>query len=358
VVKAGTEGPLAFSLASATIGASDVPPFPSRSKPVKPRTAVRLLSALTAALVLLAAAPALAADAKPFTIVVLPDTQMYADHQLMARHKAGKMEDWTRYFYEQTEWIKANREKLNIRFVIHVGDIVQRDKPVEWEVASKAMKTLDGFVPYVIAPGNHDYTGDERSTRINEYFPPKRFAGRPWYAGNYKDSSENTVALFEASGMKFIVLALEFKPRDEVLDWANGLLEKHADRRAIIATHAYLLGNRRAKNLGYKTVGNSSQAMWDKCFGRHKNVFMVLSGHHPSMRLVSKGAHGNTVYELQQDYQFWKNGGAGFLRLYTFLPTQDKVLARTYSPCEKRNVRTPVEEFDFAYPMCGAAKKQ
>ena len=65
-----------------------------------------------------------------FTIVALPDTQHY-------------LEKWPHHFYRQTEWIVANREKRNIQFVVHLGDITNRNTPEEWKVAQKAMTTLE-----------------------------------------------------------------------------------------------------------------------------------------------------------------------------------------------------------------------
>ena len=69
-----------------------------------------------------------APPAAPFTIVMLPDTQHYSRryHEL---------------FMAQTEWIKENRDKENIVFVTHVGDLVDGHKQGtnQWVVANQAM---------------------------------------------------------------------------------------------------------------------------------------------------------------------------------------------------------------------------
>jgi len=59
----------------------------------------------------------------------------------------------------QTEWVKENRDKENIVFVTHVGDVVNDHKqaPDEWVVAQRAMSVLDGVVPWGVAIGNHDF---------------------------------------------------------------------------------------------------------------------------------------------------------------------------------------------------------
>jgi hypothetical protein len=61
------------------------------------------------------------ADADPppagsFTLVVLPDTQYYTDAE--SRHEV---------FIRQTQWIAEHVETHNIRYVLHVGDVVQNN---------------------------------------------------------------------------------------------------------------------------------------------------------------------------------------------------------------------------------------
>ncbi len=164
-----------------------------------------------------------------FTVVLLPDTQFYAE-----KHPAT--------YVAQTLWIRERRKQDNIKFAIHLGDIVQTSttKP-EWENANQAMRLLDGVVPYSMVPGNHDMVVSNRdSTLYNEYFSPARFAGQKWYGGHMGESNDNNYCFFEACGMKFMVLSLEFAPRDETLEWAAGVTRRHPDHRVIVATHCYM----------------------------------------------------------------------------------------------------------------------
>ena len=290
---------------------------------------------------------------KPFSIVVLPDTQNYAD---AGRGAPG----FSRHFYGQTEWIKGNAEALNIAMVAHVGDIVQTDNPEEWTIADKAFKSIDGVVPYVLSQGNHDVrvrTDKARETRQDETFPPSRFEKRPWYGGHYGKSNVSNYALFEAGGMKFLIISLEFAPRDEVLAWANGVVAKHPGRRTIVVTHAYLDNGRRIEHaaMGYQWKGNSAEQMWQEFVSRHKNIFLVLSGHAVSCRLTSTGKHGNTVHQVQSDYQFLAEGGQGYLRVMRFVPGENRIDVTTYSPTLKRHATTPTDAFSLNYEMGGKA---
>ena len=83
-------------------------------------------------------------DEQNFSIVVLPDTQHYS-------------ECYPGIFTNQTQWIVDNQDRLNIKFVIHEGDIVEdADNDTQWMSANKSMSVLDGKIPYGILPGNHD----------------------------------------------------------------------------------------------------------------------------------------------------------------------------------------------------------
>ncbi len=298
------------------------------------------------------------AEAERFTLVVLPDTQYYADAQ---KNQAGEraIPDYSRYFYAQTQWIKDKRDELNIVMVAHVGDIVQSNQHAEWKIADKAFRTIDGLVPYIITPGNHDITTGKdgsRQTKFNDYFAPSRFEKEPWYAGHWGEGNESSYSLFEAGGMKFLIIALEFKPRDEVLEWANRVVAEHPDRRCIVVTHGYLLRGERIADIGYSYKGNSPEAIWQKFISRHENIFMVLSGHQDECRLTSTGKSGNTVYQLQSNYQMRGKGGRGYLRAMKFLPARNEIDVETYSPVIRQYPGATSSLFTLKYDMADAAK--
>jgi len=85
--------------------------------------------------------------AKPsdvFTLIVLPDTQGYADTRYRETRKHWPdIGDQHACFFRQTEWIKNNRRKRNIALVVHVGDITQTGHDDEWTIANAAFKTID-----------------------------------------------------------------------------------------------------------------------------------------------------------------------------------------------------------------------
>src|SRR5689334_12445964 len=67
-----------------------------------------------------------------FTIVALPDTQIYA-------------KSYPAIFASQTQWIADHRTDMNIQLVVGLGDIVDAGgNTTQWQNADAAYRTLDG----------------------------------------------------------------------------------------------------------------------------------------------------------------------------------------------------------------------
>ena len=283
-----------------------------------------------------------------FTVVLLPDTQFYSE-----KHPDT--------YIAQTLWVRERRKDDNIKFAIHLGDIVQTStKKPEWENANQAMRMLDGVVPYSMVPGNHDMVVKNRdSTLYNEYFSPARFEGQKWYGGHMGESNDNNYCFFEACGMKFMVLSLEFAPRDETLDWAAGVTRRHPDHRVIVATHCYMRPSDRDTECAnsYKVAGNSGEQVWQKLIRKQPNIFLVVSGHVLGVGLqTSINDAGGEVVEMLTDYQGLANGGDGWLRSLRFVPGENKIHVKTYSPLLNEENKNPKETFSFDYEMTAAKR--
>ena len=302
---------------------------------------------LLAALLVFASAP-VALGAEAFTVVLMPDTQNYS-------------EKYPDTYVGQTEWIKSRAAADNIRFVIHLGDIVQTAEiEKEWKVADKAQKVLEGVVPYSLAVGNHDmnHAGEDitRETPLyNQYFPPSRFEKNGWYGGHMGKDNVNNYCLFEGGGMKFMVLSLEFAPSGAVLEWAGGVVEAHKDRRVIVATHYYLRPEGRVKEARpYGLDGAGPEALWQRFVSKHANIFMVVCGHVIGVHHQSStNDAGGLVHEILCDYQGEANGGDGWLQTLRFVPSEDVIRVEAYSPKLKKHNTAPEHTYSLAYDMPG-----
>ncbi len=89
------------------------------------------------------------ARAEVFTVVALPDTQCYS---------AGINGGLPEMFTAQTNWIMQNQAAASIKYVAHLGDIVQnQDDLTQWTNAKNSMGLLEASgVPFGTCMGNHD----------------------------------------------------------------------------------------------------------------------------------------------------------------------------------------------------------
>lgn len=290
-----------------------------------------------------------------WTLAVLPDTQLYS-----LRHPG--------LFTAQTGWIVANRERRAIRYVIHLGDIVHNNTPAEWRHARDAMALLDGVVPWAVVPGNHDYgpNGDAstRETLLNETFPYDVCAAQQTFGGAMEAGKlDNTFHLFEAGAREWIILCLEWAPRDETVAWANEVMERHAGRVGILVTHAYMNNNDRRYDHAdtvhpqqynphhYRTPGtkNDGEQLWQKLVRRH-NFALTLNGHvlgDGTGYLASRNDLGFTVHQMLANFQMRALGGEAYLRLLEFDPDGTTVRVKSYSPLYDAFLSEPDQQFSF-----------
>jgi hypothetical protein len=304
---------------------------------------------------------AMAAEGAPsFTVVALPDTQYYA-----ASHPE--------ILDAETRWIVRRRSAEHIALVVHEGDIVDADEARQWQRAATSLHELDGVVPYVLSAGNHDYRRSgariDRRTSLNEYFPEAGFAENAWFKGTYEPGHvENSFAVVDAPGGPWLILSLEFGPRDAVLAWADGIAARYAVLPAIVVTHAYLYSDDSRydhvsrpdqmwnPHLYLADTGagdvNDGEEIWRKLVARNDNILFVLCGHELGDgvgRLTSRRPDGTAVHQLLANYQTGALGGEGFLRLMRFFPAERRVAVRTYSPYEDRFKTDADNEFTLTY---------
>ena len=191
-------------------------------------------------------------DDSSFTFCVIPDTQKYF-HQAYQkdRHKKYPMNQYE-IGYRQMEWIVKNSENNGgaISFALMVCDIINNHHwyKCEWKYADKAVSILDNEIPYLLVMGNHDFDNKfislENKYNVGgtklflKYFGPnsKHFKNKNINGGFYKDGTSSW-QIFTGAQTDFLVLGLEFEPNDDVLKWAQKIIEEHPNYPIILVTH-------------------------------------------------------------------------------------------------------------------------
>jgi hypothetical protein len=294
-----------------------------------------------------------------FSMIVLPDTQYYT-------------ETYPWIFTNQTQWIVDNSDELNTKFVLHLGDVVNSGTNLaHYDNANTSLSILDGKVNYSLTIGNHDYNSlsIKDTTNWENYFGLSRY-GSLAYWGGQRDAAEgniNTYQYFTVDGREFMVLNLEFCPRDEVLAWANQTVENNPDKKVIVVTHGYMNYDDTRLSSGdqysceyyssFQESTNNGEQQWDKFVKWQDNIFMVQSGHilgDGTGYLKSTGINGNEVHQILSNYQRVGAGGDGWLRIYEFSPDKNKIYVKTYSPYLDLYNYGSENEFTLDYDFDGA----
>jgi hypothetical protein len=286
-----------------------------------------------------------------FTIVIIPDSQAYLGAG--TKLTPGSTDPVTNPNLEaQVAWITSNRQRENIVFVSHVGDIVDRNRADQWEVAKRHLDRLRGLVPFGLTVGNHDMGVNGDAHLFQSSFPAASFKDYPWYFGCYEHTREdqrvsannvNSAQIFSAGGVDFIHLSLECNAPDDVLVWANSLLEQHPNRRALITTHmdlgivekpktaAGFRGDPKGRMRWVKVQGdrgNSGEQLWDKLFRKHPNLALIFCGDQSrvtALHLERTADDGHVITSMLSDYM-----SQPALRLLRFLPKENRVDVLTY----------------------------
>ena len=301
-------------------------------------------------------------DDKTFEIAIVPDTQYYTSQ---------KHGGTTEMFSNQIEWITNNALDNNIKYVIHLGDVVDHghEQMAEWTIAKniiyKLEKSLQGYpegIPYGIAVGNHDQdpygnpAGNSTLEGYNTYFGKSHFSGKSYYGGSFGENNDNHYGLFTAHSQKFIVLFIEYNEygnefynssiENDVFKWGREVLNKYADHKAIIVSHSILARPDGSNSItrpgeGTNLIPSTFTDQGEKIYNAFKdspNVFMMLSGHRSGEGFRIDTHNGKTIKSFLSDYQSRedvsgnRNGGGALMRTMKFNLTKNTISVNTFAP--------------------------
>ncbi len=244
------------------------------------------------------------------------------------------------YHYDQmNQWIVDNRDKLDIRYVMHTGDLVDDvDMTGEWLNADHSMKIFDeADMPYGVLGGNHDvYAGAEGYGNYWKYFGEDRFKNNSYYGGSYKNNLGHYDLLTE-DGQDFIILYMSWDVYTNEIEWMNQILAQYPNRKAIIALHRYT-NVAAADNL----LDYTGKLIQKEVVAKNKNVIAVLNGHYHGASIQTDsfddnndGTPDRTVYQICTDYQSDPEGGSEYIKFLYFDLKNNKIYINSYSPYRK-----------------------
>lgn len=279
-----------------------------------------------------------------FTLAVIPDTQFLS-------------RDNPSIFRSQTRWISENYKKENIKFTVHLGDVVQNpEKDSEWLVAVQAMSLLDRNpeTPYSILAGNHDIQDialgifDDASTNKSHRDAnrnPKREQFTRFFSVQKQEQNFSTFkgadttglnsyhTFFDDSGQEYLVLALDWRISDKTIDWVKLVLKQHGTLPVILTTHELLDPRGISEGAKPAKMTPNGKRLWDNLINENDQIFITFNGHwNGEGYRLEKNKYGRSVLMIGVDYQNEYKGGNGMMQLVEFDKSANKLNFRSYSP--------------------------
>lgn len=310
-----------------------------------------------------------------FSMIMLGDPQAYTFY-----------ESNQPLFEHQLAWIVANKEKLNILTTLITGDYIEQNNKIQnmtdkyafqngdqtsaqqWASVSRALERLDNRVPYIGCQGNHDVgyvAAENHYSEMSTCFYPSRNRLNEEHlvamGTNVRGerTMENAAYEFKTDTWgDLLIIALEFAPRDEALDWARELInsDKYKNHRVFILIHSFLNENNTiVTSESYPLQPrNWGMDVWNKLIKDSKNIVAVFCGHTGVPPTIGntpaetdysctvayrtdKATDGRMIPSMMFNVQMadgdWRgDGGDGWLRILEFKPDGQTISVRTFSP--------------------------
>lgn len=235
--------------------------------------------------------------------------------------------NFTSQLHNIYDYVVDNAQTKKVKHVFGLGDITDRDTDAEWNEAKKQIARMDGVVNYSIIRGNHDIYSTNKNMKLSSKYDQIYGPTTSPYAEQYTYCFEgegadfrarNTIHFFSSSSRDYMVVALDYGASDNVLAWANEMVEAHPYHNVIVTTHAYLATDGTTLDAGdncpptrdYNSSNsygvNNGDHMWDEFIKKHENIVLVMSGHDPMDDLLmvqTEGEKGNIVTQILIDPQ-------------------------------------------------------
>ena len=259
-------------------------------------------------------------------------------------------------------------------------------------------------IPYTVVVGNHDYNAfqmGEGTGRNADYFNyyfssasyDEKFADNivARYDRNHSKYAKNNNTMMNviyeidatpkgsSVPVKYLVVALEYGPTDDMLAWANEIVSqpKYSAHRVIVNTHAMMYSdgefmgatsNWLPSSYGYsKDEGtletNNGIDIYNKLIKGNDNMFMSSGGHVSQEGLMTRndlGVFSNNVHSVLVDWQdSFNSRGDSILLVAKVNEKTKKITFRVYNPIKNEFYCLENEEivYDFSDSLTREVKK-
>jgi hypothetical protein len=278
-----------------------------------------------------------------FTLAVMPDTQFLYWGTQDSVNRMPQEESFRYIINNSSDASNSSDANNNIVFMAHLGDLTEDADASSFAQVDKAFDMMDSHgAAYSVLAGNHDVTGDDSrgNTPYLQTMGPQRFTKSKTFAGS-DSTGYNTAHIFQAAGLSWLLLALDWRTSDQGYAWADSVIKAHPKMPVIITSHDIVVSPYDDNVFPYPAgdpetdgvLGDNGLAVWDNLVNDNDQVFLTLSGHYwPPARMTQKNAAGNDVAMHMTNYQNRYFGGGAMIRLYHFDLVRNTIDVETINP--------------------------
>ena len=280
-----------------------------------------------------------------------------------------------------TAWMLQYMTQQRVAAVLHTGDLALDGTSGQSTEAVAFLASLQAISPIDIVSGNHDYSDTLRASAMTTYMPQSMFSHIAGATGAWRSSKteEGFFHIANIGGVNWLIIGLEWSPRDAAVAWADTILKANSSTPAIVLTHANLYNDGHlydwdtyAAAQSYSPVSyaftpaegiNDGARLLSKAFSGqplglvngNSNVKLVLSGHDivgtTQSHTTTTRNDGTICHHVLANYQ--SSPPYGLFRQIFFDYGNSQFLFRTIAsvPYWGYDLSNTPAENDFTLPM-------
>ncbi|WP_332368235.1 metallophosphoesterase family protein [Spirosoma telluris] len=229
-----------------------------------------------------------------------------------------------------------------VNFMIHAGDLITTSN-ADWQWAEwfEAGGWINGMVPTLATPGNHEYFKDEQGkSRVSKHWRPSFVLPE-----NGPKGLDETTYFFDYQGTRFISLnsqaaLLDSTVMDTQADWLVQVLTKNPNRWTVVVHHHPIYSTKNGRDNDewrakmepiYRKHGVDLVLQGhDHTYGRGLNMPLGTSRKHPDGPIYVVSVSGPKMYDI--GLQDWMDRAGSNTQLYqTVSIDSDKLAYQSYT---------------------------
>ena len=172
----------------------------------------------------------------------------------------------------RSKWSRVIREAYSdapkAKFLLHAGDLINRaESDVEWQEWFEAGEWMNGMIPSVAVPGNHEMAKvDETARRLSHHWRPQ-FA----FPENGPEGLEEACYTLVYQGVRIIGMNSNEKPMEQA-KWLDNVLTENKEKWVVCTFHHPMFST------GKDRDNAALRVVWKPVLDKHR-VDLVLQGH-------------------------------------------------------------------------------